>query len=498
MSSSFGKQKGAMKESSPQSGYPSLWSEWGWDDNRHLWKRYRLDSNGSYECDYSSPQEEDYSAVRNNQLANEHASYSSSQQTLSSYQVAPFSSVMTNAYRRESQDKSSDRRVPVHSIHITTSNPSTDYEELDKKYKIHSSKAFRFGRVFKILWSEQDVNHETGGYHDSESIVQRLKSGGTVLAPIRRFLIVEQQIGHCKCLPIMTYGGKGLDKRGIHIDDHAEIYSGKRPFYTPGEKGMTKHPVKSSCTKGQKLDTPSLLNYAKVYTVEHNVKACFIGQIDETSERHVAGDYKDTHLLQGARHDDSPSQDADGGPLDSTSPEMSAEEVDKQSFQEDVSPSIDYGQPGLANLSLPDQNPYVPQSIAPSYLNNNQDSSSIVPPDSSAEAFGGHDAGEKNAKLVNPSTSAEKKAELSKKRCTGHDSVWRDYVLPASNAILVTYLVGRELSGSSGGSPARDPADQSSYQRSLINAWRERTGDGASVGSWSRRSDRVPSIRSLE
>lgn len=41
-----------------------------------------------------------------------------------------------------------------------------------------------------------------------------------------------------------------------------------------------------------KLDPASRLNYAKVYTVEHNVKVYFIGQVDKRYEQKVVDDYK--------------------------------------------------------------------------------------------------------------------------------------------------------------------------------------------------------------
>ncbi|PVH81157.1 hypothetical protein DL98DRAFT_490124, partial [Cadophora sp. DSE1049] len=142
------------------------------------------------------------------------------------------------------------------------------------------------GRVFKVLWSELDAGEEAddGGNRSSGSFIEReLKSGGALVQKVRKFLIVKQydsgQVGCCTCLPVTAYGGKAITKEGIHVDDHAEIYSGRSPFYASGEGGMTKRPIRLSCSKDHKLVAPSLLNYGKVYTVEHNVKVCFIGQI---------------------------------------------------------------------------------------------------------------------------------------------------------------------------------------------------------------------------
>jgi hypothetical protein len=41
----------------------------------------------------------------------------------------------------------------------------------------------------------------------------------------------------------------------------------------------------------EKLDPASRVNFTKLYTVEQNVKLCFIGSIDPKDEQQVASDY---------------------------------------------------------------------------------------------------------------------------------------------------------------------------------------------------------------
>ncbi len=112
-------------------------------------------------------------------------------------------------------------------------------------------------------------------------------------AKVRRFVIIRPLAGHCICLsviippsssrhtrltysrPILTYSGQGVNKRGVHADQHAIIYSAKRPVALRGEKekGLTMRPVRViPDTPRHKLDNASRLNYAKPYTVEYNVK----------------------------------------------------------------------------------------------------------------------------------------------------------------------------------------------------------------------------------
>jgi hypothetical protein len=45
----------------------------------------------------------------------------------------------------------------------------------------------------------------------------------------------------------------------------------------------------------EKLDIKSRINYAKVYTVEHNVKVCWIGKVAREHEQQLIVDYNATH-----------------------------------------------------------------------------------------------------------------------------------------------------------------------------------------------------------
>lgn len=72
----------------------------------------------------------------------------------------------------------------------------------------------------------------------------------------------------------MTYGGQGVLKKGVHAKHHTAIYSDKAQIFRgEKEKGMTKRPIRiTTSSPRHKLDKASRLNYARVYTVEHNVK----------------------------------------------------------------------------------------------------------------------------------------------------------------------------------------------------------------------------------
>ncbi|KAH9206761.1 hypothetical protein DL95DRAFT_528272 [Leptodontidium sp. 2 PMI_412] len=171
---------------------------------------------------------------------------------------------------------------------ITTRSPDKNHEK-DRNFKVHGSEYFEFGKVFKVLWSEP------------------IGSGGTVITvanqqgfqKVRRFVVIDKRRGHSICLPILTYGGQATLKSGAHGEDHAAVYSNhhKKSGPTVLEKErMTKKPIKIDIRLGsEKLDPLSRLNYAKVYTVEHNVKVNFIGQVNRRYEQQVVLDYNKTH-----------------------------------------------------------------------------------------------------------------------------------------------------------------------------------------------------------
>ncbi len=93
----------------------------------------------------------------------------------------------------------------------------------------------------------------------------------------------------------MTYGGQGTLKYGADPEDHAVVYTSK-PQYIEGEDRIIKKPVRIELKDPkEKLDPTSRLNYGKIYTVEHNVKVFFIGQVARNHEQTVATDFNKTH-----------------------------------------------------------------------------------------------------------------------------------------------------------------------------------------------------------
>jgi len=96
----------------------------------------------------------------------------------------------------------------------------------------------------------------------------------------------------------MSYEGRGATKPGVHAEHHAIIYTSPEPVWLTNEEnaGMVFKPVKVVPDSGRhKLDKASRLNYAKLYTVEHNVKVWFIGNIHRDFLPQVLNDHNITH-----------------------------------------------------------------------------------------------------------------------------------------------------------------------------------------------------------
>lgn len=96
--------------------------------------------------------------------------------------------------------------------------------------------------------------------------------------------------------PIFTYGWQGTAKPGVKGNDHAIIYtSSHAPKELEGEKKLLKRPVRvNNISDKEKLDKASRVNYSKVYTIEHNIRVCFIGEIHKDSKAIFFTDFKRT------------------------------------------------------------------------------------------------------------------------------------------------------------------------------------------------------------
>ncbi|KAF5007993.1 hypothetical protein FDECE_5703 [Fusarium decemcellulare] len=168
--------------------------------------------------------------------------------------------------------------APPTSDHITGT--AGDVEQLDPRFQVQHSNMFAPGEVFKVLWPEP-AGGAAGAPSVAEQTIYRDQYGGQIFVHFRRFIVIANDLGHCQCVPISTYGKKGCKKSGVKAEQHGIVYeAGSRPSPLSGEPKLGFAPVRLQISEqGEKISRESRVNYSKLTTVEHNVKVLFIGRV---------------------------------------------------------------------------------------------------------------------------------------------------------------------------------------------------------------------------
>ncbi|KAH8671855.1 hypothetical protein BGZ60DRAFT_514571 [Tricladium varicosporioides] len=193
------------------------------------------------------------------------------------------------------------RRSSSRDVAIPVSNSNIVEEQVDPNFRVHSSNEFQRGKVFKIIWAEpKSLTQEPESNHSTTSGSIGDESYRRLFMKVLRFVVIETRQRYCECLPIVTYNGMGVTKRGVRADHHTVIYSGSWPVYLTGEKekGIIDKPIKVDMLDPRhKLDKSSRLNYAKPHIVEYNVKVWFIGSVALDSIPLLFTDYYRDHSM---------------------------------------------------------------------------------------------------------------------------------------------------------------------------------------------------------
>ncbi|KND92090.1 hypothetical protein TOPH_03429 [Tolypocladium ophioglossoides CBS 100239] len=172
-----------------------------------------------------------------------------------------------------------DEGPPTPKARITADEEMLD--ELDHRYRVEHSTKFQPGEIFKVHWSEpQGSGNEHAPSVSGRQEIQN-RFGTKFFVGFRRFIVIANDLGHCTCVPILTYGGKGCKKKGVKPAKHGMIYErGHKVRPLEGEPKLGFPAVKVEMTEeGEKLSKESRVNYSKLVTVEHNVKVFFIGTV---------------------------------------------------------------------------------------------------------------------------------------------------------------------------------------------------------------------------
>ncbi|KAM0718565.1 hypothetical protein Q7P37_005635 [Cladosporium fusiforme] len=169
-------------------------------------------------------------------------------------------------------------------------------------FKLRQREFYKVGRVFLVLWSEPagsskgSTSSKHGGSWYSTPLepgVVLNQFGERVFSKVRRFVVVREGKGFCTAVPIVSYGGRGVAKRGVVKADHCIVFTGKpapgpqqseRPG--PSEDGMQPVPIRVDPDLPiNTLDKMSRLNLASVSTVHDNLKAKPFGRVNQDSLR---------------------------------------------------------------------------------------------------------------------------------------------------------------------------------------------------------------------
>jgi len=163
-------------------------------------------------------------------------------------------------------------------------------ETLDPRFQVRKNprKFFCVGRVFLMLYPEPAGNFET----TSTEITFDARFKEPFHVKIRRFVVIREGSVSCTAIAIWTYGGQGVAKAGVKKSDHAIIFTGRPPAPEPlpnerarrNEEPMQAVPIRVDANdRTETLDRMSRVNFAKVYTIEHNVKVLDFGYVNQNS-----------------------------------------------------------------------------------------------------------------------------------------------------------------------------------------------------------------------
>lgn len=161
-------------------------------------------------------------------------------------------------------------------------------------------------KVFKMLWPEPSGQDTQGGtqisYANEESFAYK----------IRWFVVIRGGSDYSSCLPIQTYGGRGVAKPTLIKSQHAIIHTSKRPpnptaSELPNAKqreDVMKTPIRVKPRSiSDQMDPTSRVNFFKIYTIEHNIKVYEVGDVHQDSVRRFQRHFDDSWGITAAKTD---------------------------------------------------------------------------------------------------------------------------------------------------------------------------------------------------
>ncbi|KAK1067316.1 hypothetical protein LTR12_008785 [Friedmanniomyces endolithicus] len=186
-----------------------------------------------------------------------------------------------------------------------------EQEPLFSNFRIRRHDFFTLGRVFMILWSEPfgETTTNIGSVIQNDRNIPGLfrgRHGERVYSKVRKFVIIREGRDFCTALPVVTYGARGVSKFGVTKFEHGIIYTGSAvpeplPAERPvrGERAMSATAIRvTPDAQGMRLDEMSRIDYAKVHTIEHNLKVAAVGVVHPASMEALITQFRSVWLDQ--------------------------------------------------------------------------------------------------------------------------------------------------------------------------------------------------------
>ncbi|CAN9130125.1 unnamed protein product [Alternaria alternata] len=124
-------------------------------------------------------------------------------------------------------------------------------------------KFFKKDRIFMTPWTEPSG------------------SSGTPFTKAARFVVVRPGSTFSVCLRISTYSGQGTTKPGVIANQYAAVIpQGNQVVLHEKGEDLSKEPIEIKVENPDvDVNVMSRINFAKPYTIEHNVKVRNIGRV---------------------------------------------------------------------------------------------------------------------------------------------------------------------------------------------------------------------------
>jgi hypothetical protein len=163
---------------------------------------------------------------------------------------------------------------------------SPDYVVRRKDYL----KFYKVGKVFATLFTEsvgEPINPK-------DSSVSEIAYGEQAHTKIRRFIVIQQHDKSCTCLPVTVYDPSSKKKAQINLETCGIIYNHRLPKHI---EGITTSPVRlKPANPHTLLVETSIIDYAKPYTIEMNVKVKDFGSLDSGSKTLLLANFEQIFL----------------------------------------------------------------------------------------------------------------------------------------------------------------------------------------------------------